>query len=107
MPLKALLQWAAASQCRRQLKYFPFDVPIGQELEALSSKALEHGATVGQLMAALCEIRRECQKPDTVPRALEPNLPGRVPRLHLPKEAFKEHQLLGKVCDLLARGEAL
>jgi len=54
--LKALLQWAAASQCGRQLKYFPFELGWGPVLQDVSKQLVQKGATVGQLMTALWEV---------------------------------------------------
>merc|ERR1719454_50663 len=55
--LKALLQWAAASQCGRQLRYFPFEQKWGPDLMALTEELTRKGATVGDLIAALWLIR--------------------------------------------------
>eukprot|EP00405_Crypthecodinium_cohnii_P028758 CAMPEP_0206503754 /NCGR_PEP_ID=MMETSP0324_2-20121206/54968_1 /ASSEMBLY_ACC=CAM_ASM_000836 /TAXON_ID=2866 /ORGANISM="Crypthecodinium cohnii, Strain Seligo" /LENGTH=476 /DNA_ID=CAMNT_0053992573 /DNA_START=43 /DNA_END=1473 /DNA_ORIENTATION=+ len=49
-PLKALLQWAAASACGRQLRYFPFNEHFGDELESLVNQLVAKGATVGMLI---------------------------------------------------------
>lgn len=51
--LKALLQWAAASQCGRQLRYFPFELTWGPVLLDMSTKISQSGATVGELMTAI------------------------------------------------------
>lgn len=56
-PLKALLQWASASQCRRRLRYFPFDEDFGPELESLAARAVADRATVGQLLHAVWELK--------------------------------------------------
>jgi len=57
-PLKALLQWASASQCGRRLRYFPFDEGFGPVLEDLSDKYTKAGgATVGQLLRILSDLR--------------------------------------------------
>mmetsp|Transcript_91040 Transcript_91040/g.237340 ORF Transcript_91040/g.237340 Transcript_91040/m.237340 type:complete len:476 (-) Transcript_91040:189-1616(-) len=61
VPLKAVLQWASASQCGRKLKYFPFDSDIGPELFALTQQAVSRGATVGQLVSSLCELRGDAE----------------------------------------------
>lgn len=53
IPVKAVLQWLAASQGRRALRYFPFDSPIGPELMQLSTTLCKAGVTVGQLFTAL------------------------------------------------------
>jgi len=56
-PLKALIQWAAASQCNRRLRYFPFDETFGPELEALAGRVVNAGGTVGSLLRGLAEVR--------------------------------------------------
>jgi len=52
-PLKALLQWAAASQCGRRLRYFPFEEGFGPFLKQLARHATLSKVTVGQLLTAL------------------------------------------------------
>jgi len=51
--LKAVLQWLAASEGRRSLLYFPFELKIGPDLVALSRDFCQAGITVGQLYTAL------------------------------------------------------
>lgn len=57
--LKALLQWAAASQAERRLRYYPFDQHFGPELEAFCQEVSQAGTTVGQLVTALQNLRRK------------------------------------------------
>jgi len=54
--LKAVLQWLAASECERRLRYFPFDAPVGSELEEISKAFCKADVTVGQVFSALCSI---------------------------------------------------
>lgn len=58
-PLKALVQWASASQCGRQLRYFPFEQDFGPELQVLAAKGAEKGLTVGALLSAVWELQRQ------------------------------------------------
>lgn len=51
--LKAVLQWLAASEGRRSLLYFPFELKIGPELVQLSHDFCQAGVTVGELYTAL------------------------------------------------------
>jgi poly(ADP-ribose) glycohydrolase len=51
--LKALLQWASASQCGRKIRYFPFEQTFGDELEELVKKATTRGITVGSLLSTI------------------------------------------------------
>mmetsp|Transcript_116755 Transcript_116755/g.212379 ORF Transcript_116755/g.212379 Transcript_116755/m.212379 type:complete len:343 (+) Transcript_116755:2-1030(+) len=57
IPLKAVLQWLAASQGGRTMRYFPFDSPIGRELSQLSDNLCRAGLTVGQLYSSLRALR--------------------------------------------------
>lgn len=52
-PLKALLQWAVASQCGRRLRYFPFEEGFGPLFKNLVRHATLSKVTVGQLLNAL------------------------------------------------------
>lgn len=52
-PVKALLQWAVASQCGRRLLYFPFEEGFGPFLKQLARHATLSRVTVGQLLTAL------------------------------------------------------
>eukprot|EP00441_Pelagodinium_beii_P015462 CAMPEP_0197661264 /NCGR_PEP_ID=MMETSP1338-20131121/51350_1 /TAXON_ID=43686 ORGANISM="Pelagodinium beii, Strain RCC1491" /NCGR_SAMPLE_ID=MMETSP1338 /ASSEMBLY_ACC=CAM_ASM_000754 /LENGTH=451 /DNA_ID=CAMNT_0043238785 /DNA_START=19 /DNA_END=1374 /DNA_ORIENTATION=- len=54
--LKAVLQWLAASEGGRRLRYFPFDAPVGPELEDISKAFCKANVTVGQVFAALSTI---------------------------------------------------
>jgi len=56
-PLKALVQWASASQCGRSLRYFPFEQDFGPEFAALSRDFSKAGVTVGQLLSSLWLLR--------------------------------------------------
>mmetsp|Transcript_7904 Transcript_7904/g.14742 ORF Transcript_7904/g.14742 Transcript_7904/m.14742 type:complete len:479 (+) Transcript_7904:9-1445(+) len=56
-PLKALLQWCAASQAGRQLRYFPFEMDWGPLLLEISNHLVAQGATVGELMTAFWLVR--------------------------------------------------
>jgi len=60
-PLKAMLQWAAASQCGRQLRYFPFELTWGPILMDLSKNLVEKGATVGELITCLGKVRERLE----------------------------------------------
>jgi poly(ADP-ribose) glycohydrolase len=51
--LKALIQWAAASQCGRQLRYFPFELGWGPVLQQVTQELSTQGVTVGELVTAL------------------------------------------------------
>lgn len=57
-PLKALIQWASASQCGRQLRYFPFEMHFGPVLYALTRQAARCGVSVGQLLRALVDLEQ-------------------------------------------------
>lgn len=57
IPLKAVLQWLAASEGGRSLRYFPFDAPVGAELRKLSKDLCAAGVTVGQLFSALRDLK--------------------------------------------------
>jgi len=67
-PLKALIQWASASQCGRRLRYFPFEQAFGPWLCELSESSVRTGVTVGQLLSALSALR-------PVPRRLDRRMP--------------------------------
>merc|ERR1712196_443799 len=54
--LKALLQWASASQCQRRLRYFPFDEDFGPELLTLTKRLRTIGTSVGQLLRVLRDL---------------------------------------------------
>jgi len=56
-PLKALVQWASASQCGRQLRYFPFDQDFGPELQQFADDAVVRNATVGDLLSVLWDLK--------------------------------------------------
>merc|ERR1712217_551634 len=56
-PIKALTQLASASQCRRKLRFFPFDQSFGPELQAFATKCVEKNITVGQLLKALISLQ--------------------------------------------------
>eukprot|EP00931_Biecheleriopsis_adriatica_P095530 TRINITY_DN69126_c0_g1_i1.p1 TRINITY_DN69126_c0_g1~~TRINITY_DN69126_c0_g1_i1.p1 ORF type:complete len:458 (+),score=122.28 TRINITY_DN69126_c0_g1_i1:52-1425(+) len=53
IPVKALVQWLAASEGGRRLCYFPFDSQVGPELQELSKALVGAKATVGQVFTAL------------------------------------------------------
>lgn len=54
VPLKACLQWIAASQAGRGIQYYAFDNPLaGQELAEFTAVLRGAGVTVGQLYQAL------------------------------------------------------
>lgn len=55
--LKAIMQWASASQCRRSLRYYPFDESFGEELKEMSHNIAACGATVGDLVRVIGEMR--------------------------------------------------
>jgi len=55
-PLKAVLQWIAASEGGRRIRYFPFDVPIGPSFSNLTRTLCAHEATVGDVYQALFKI---------------------------------------------------
>mmetsp|Transcript_66859 Transcript_66859/g.160045 ORF Transcript_66859/g.160045 Transcript_66859/m.160045 type:complete len:495 (+) Transcript_66859:83-1567(+) len=55
-PLKAVLQWLAASQGGRRMRYFPFDEPIRNELMHLSASLTGKAVTVGQLFEAVTAL---------------------------------------------------
>jgi len=55
-PLKAVLQWMAASEVGRCVRYFPYNEPIGVELREFSKRLQEEGITVGQLFAAMLSV---------------------------------------------------
>ena len=55
-PLKALVQWASASQCGRKLHYFPFDEDFGPEFQTLTENAAGK-VTVGALLRAINDFR--------------------------------------------------
>jgi len=55
--LKALVQWASASQCGRRLRYFPFEQSFGGELLELAKKGSQRGVTVGQLLTELWNLK--------------------------------------------------
>jgi len=55
-PLKAVLQWLAASEVGRHLRYFPYNEPIGGDLSKFSKRLAEEGVTVGKLFASLLSL---------------------------------------------------
>jgi poly(ADP-ribose) glycohydrolase len=55
--VKAVIQWAAACECGRKLKYFPFELGWGEILKKFSENISSQGATVGQLMVAYWKVR--------------------------------------------------
>jgi hypothetical protein len=57
--LKALVQWASASQCGRKLRYFPFDEDFGTELFDFTESANSSGVTVGALLRSLWKFGEE------------------------------------------------
>jgi hypothetical protein len=61
--LKALLQWASASQCGRGVRYFPFDQDFGPELQALVKKATAKGITVGHLLSTVWAWNSKRRRP--------------------------------------------
>lgn len=67
-PLKALLQWAAASQCRRQIRYFPFELDMGEPLQRFCEHLTANHVTVGQLLTGVWTLRANAE----VVRGLEP-----------------------------------
>merc|ERR1711939_853710 len=60
-PLKALLQWASASQCKRRLCYFPFMEDFGPELEQLARRCVQTSTSVGQLLQVLWDLQPPAQ----------------------------------------------
>mmetsp|Transcript_51464 Transcript_51464/g.122388 ORF Transcript_51464/g.122388 Transcript_51464/m.122388 type:complete len:565 (+) Transcript_51464:102-1796(+) len=68
-PLKAMLQWLAASQGERKLVYFPFDEPIRDDLLDVSQLLTQQQeATVGQLFGAVLELAQEANTPEGAAR---------------------------------------
>lgn len=57
-PLKALIQWASASQCGRQLRYFPFEMNFGPQLQQLTADAAQSRISVGQLIRVLADVEQ-------------------------------------------------
>jgi len=55
--VKAVIQWAAACESGRKLKYFPFELGWGDILKKFSEKISAKGATVGDLMVAYWKVR--------------------------------------------------
>jgi len=56
-PLKALVQWASASQCKRRICYFPFMEDFGPELERLARRCVQTSTSVGQLLQVLWDLQ--------------------------------------------------
>eukprot|EP00427_Karlodinium_veneficum_P013505 CAMPEP_0169071340 /NCGR_PEP_ID=MMETSP1015-20121227/5605_1 /TAXON_ID=342587 /ORGANISM="Karlodinium micrum, Strain CCMP2283" /LENGTH=449 /DNA_ID=CAMNT_0009130415 /DNA_START=159 /DNA_END=1508 /DNA_ORIENTATION=- len=57
--VKAIIQWAAACQSGRKLKYFPFELGWGEVLKKFSEMISSKGATVGELMVAFWKVREK------------------------------------------------
>merc|ERR1719362_175246 len=57
--LKAMVQWASASQVKRSLKYYPYDESFGPDLRKLCEEISSTGATVGQLVAVIEEMKHQ------------------------------------------------
>eukprot|EP00928_Gymnodinium_smaydae_P029634 TRINITY_DN22265_c0_g1_i1.p1 TRINITY_DN22265_c0_g1~~TRINITY_DN22265_c0_g1_i1.p1 ORF type:complete len:488 (+),score=55.06 TRINITY_DN22265_c0_g1_i1:56-1465(+) len=93
-PLKALLQWASAAQCGRQLKYFPFDLDFGPELKQLCDKSVARGVTVGALIRGLCAIRDEAL---AAPQPQAEVVDGTRPKLSFTGERVDPSTLLQQV----------
>merc|ERR1712107_449882 len=53
VPLKALIQWASASQCGRKLRYFPFDDEFWPDLQSLQEGLVRAQVEVGDLLRVL------------------------------------------------------
>lgn len=66
--LKAVLQWLAASQGGRQIRYFPFDEPIGEALQELSDDFCKSQRTVGDVFAALRDLNEVRRQDELLPR---------------------------------------
>mmetsp|Transcript_54360 Transcript_54360/g.123758 ORF Transcript_54360/g.123758 Transcript_54360/m.123758 type:complete len:642 (+) Transcript_54360:42-1967(+) len=62
--LKGMLQWAAASQAGRPMKYFPFDMDMHGDWDMVTLAARSCGATVGDLLSALVMLQRDGRLPD-------------------------------------------
>jgi len=60
--LKAVLQWLAASEGGRQMRYFPFDQNIGPEIARISNRFCKAKVTVGQLFTALRSIDPQTER---------------------------------------------
>merc|ERR1712048_1026959 len=54
--LKAVVQWAAASQSRRQIRYFPFNMTFGPEFQRMTNTLVRNGNTTGDLVTALHKL---------------------------------------------------
>merc|ERR1712014_443842 len=65
--LKAVLQWLAASQGGRQIRYFPFDEPIGEALQELSEDFCKAGRTVGDVFGALRDLGEVRKQDELLP----------------------------------------
>ena len=78
--LKALLQWAAASQWGRHIVYFPYDKDFGPALQKLSAWAEANRISVCQLVRALCEVRDVSLRPDQLFDAVQDKLASLVSR---------------------------
>jgi len=57
--LKALLQWAVASQCNRKIKYFPYEQNMGPLFESLSIWIVHRKVSVGELLSVLFKLKHD------------------------------------------------
>ena len=69
--LKALLQWAAASQWGRHIVYFPYDKDFGPALQKLSAWAETKRISVSHLVRALCQLRHVSLPPEQLFEAVQ------------------------------------
>jgi len=111
-PLKALIQWASASQCNRRLQYFPFTEDFGPELKVLSAKCIDASISVGELLRALWDLQPVEAEEDKVNgnedqmtrgKPLPPNAP--LPLLS-PPEDLDAAMLLTQVSQRLLPSKA-
>jgi hypothetical protein len=75
VPVKAVVQWLAASSVRRHLRYFPFNEPVGpklREFTAALSGPGEPKATVGGVFRALMHIGSSRHGGEAHPRRPSP-----------------------------------
>merc|ERR1712048_947300 len=61
--LKALLQWMAASEVERHIKYFPFDNPVDGDLREIADHLVNTGTTVSTLWQRLLALSNRREPP--------------------------------------------
>jgi len=54
--LKAVLQWMAASEGKMSVRYFPFNEPVGPQLQEFTEKLVKANVTVGALWKSLMSV---------------------------------------------------